>query len=220
MGHRGPLTVRPLTNLLTALMDLITQYLPITAFVAIVVFFLKEFLEFLRKRRERKRKIGAMKILLSEEIEKNHWAFKQMFSALDSLKETREASPEARFRLLVTRDGHEHFRVRKEQDGAFESGHPIPKFVFSMYEKLLPSLAELDSKLFEATKGAYEELIELAHFRNILVDYLAGGEDMHDREATEDFLAGFADEQPEYFKQIEAGYLKLAGKALNTWKLR
>lgn len=200
-------------------MDFVTTYLPITALVAIVMFLCKETLEFFRKRRERKRKISAIKILLSEEIEKNHWALKQMFSAMQTLKDIPEFYPRSEVRLLVTRNGVEHFRVKKEPGDDYESGHPIPKFTFSMYEKLLPSLAELDSCLFEVIKCAYEELIELAHYRDILVSYLSG-EEVHERELTRDFLADFSTKKADYYKDINIGYTALTGKELKTWKLR
>ena len=73
------------------------EYLPATVVVTILLFLIKEFLECLRKRSERIRKISAIKILIAEELERNHWALVSMFRVLNILKEAFQKYPRAVF---------------------------------------------------------------------------------------------------------------------------
>jgi len=201
-------------------MELIDQFLPITALIAIALFVIKELVEFFKRSRERVRKIAALKILLSEELEKNHWAFKQLFSAMAALNPNNdEYFSSQQFSLHVTREGKEHMRVRRDENEDLESNHPLLKFRFEMYERLLPSLAEVDAKLFHSVKNTYENLIELAHFRQTLTTWLAG-ESLFDAEMTRDFLANFVDRKDKYFEKLESGYRALKGEPLKSFKLR
>ena len=63
------------------------QYLPITVTTAIALFVIKEVLDHKRKGRERLRKLNAIKLLLSQELEKNYWALISFFRVLVEIKE-------------------------------------------------------------------------------------------------------------------------------------
>ncbi len=129
------------------------EYLSATAVVAILLFLVKEFLEILRRRSEKNRKINAIKILLAEELEKNYWALVSIFRVLNTLKEAFQLYPRAVFWLHIARDGAEHFRMKEEPEDKYSFGCPIPKYHTVMYERLLPTLAELDKSLFEVVKN-------------------------------------------------------------------
>ena len=48
-------------------------YLSVTVAAAVILFITREQLEFRRRKAERTRKTKAIKLLLAEELEKNHW---------------------------------------------------------------------------------------------------------------------------------------------------
>jgi len=196
------------------------EYLPATVVIAILLFLVKEFLEFFRKRSERMRKISAIKILLAEELERNYWALVSMFRILNTLKEAFQLYPRAVFWLHIARDGSEHFRMKEKPEDEYSSGCVIPKYCTVMYERLLPALAELDKSLFEVVRKTYEAIIELNHYRQILTDFLAGEDLAPYRDMTKHFLNDLADEKDDYYKILSEGYKALTGKDLESWKLR
>lgn len=205
---------------ITAASNHLPSILPITVVAAIILFVTKEVFEFFRRRSERYRRLSAIKLLLAEEIEKNHWAHDSMFRALEDIKELSEIFPGAEYRLHVARNGTEHIRVRRQSGDDFESNHWVPIFHDEQYKKLLPSLAELDKELFALINSAYSELADLSHYRDILIEFVAGDESPPGVEATKSFLADFADERDDYFADLNEAYVALTGKKLEGWRLR
>ena len=195
------------------------QYLPITVSVAIALFLLKEVLEIRRRFLERKRKTNAAKLLLSQELEKNHWALVSFFRVLQEIKDAQTSAPNAIFRLQVARDGSEHYRVKEEPEDQDESGGWIATFRTDTYEKQLATLAEYDQKLYEIINETYDEIFELIHYRETLTQFLAG-EAMAPDDMTQHFLADLATEKDDYYNEINKGYRALTGKDLKEWRLR
>ena len=195
-------------------------YLPVTVVAAIVIFIIKELLEVRRRKKERKRKLNAIKLLLAEELEKNHWAHHSFFSALSRLQESNGTFPDAKFRLYVSRNGNEHLRMKRDPDEDFESGQWIPKFHDEQYKKLLPTLAELDETLYQKINVAYGELAELTHYRDTLIGFLAGEDPGPGLDSTKYFLAGMTDEKADYFNKLNSAYKAISGKDLKEWRLR
>lgn len=89
-----------------------------------------------------------------------------------------------------------------------------------MYERLLPTLAELDKSLFEIVRKTYEKIAELNHYRQILTDFLAGEDLAPYRDMTKHFLSDLTDEENDYYKILNEGYKALTAKDLELWKLR
>ena len=192
----------------------IGEYLPATAFVAIIVFVLKEFIEVFRKRAERSRKTGAIKLLLAEELERNHWALVVMFGVLEVF----DKYPRAVMWLHTGRNGSEHFRMKVEPGDEYDSSQAIPRFCTAMYEKLLPALAELDKALFERVRTTYEAVAVLSYHRETLTGFLAG-DLASDPANTKHFLSGFATEKDAYYAVLNKGYKSLTGKELKAWRV-
>lgn len=195
------------------------KYLPITVTVAIVLFVVKEQLEIRRKRQERLRKTNAAKLLLSQELEKNHWALVSFFRILNEMKEAETDAPRAVFRLHVARNGSEHFRIKKEPDDENESGSWIATFDTSLYEKHLATLAEYDEALYKVVNETYEEIFELIHYRETLTSFLAG-ESVTPEDMTRHFLSDMASEKDDYYNALNKSYRALTGKDLKEWRLR
>ncbi|NZA28654.1 hypothetical protein H0E84_19955 [Luteimonas sp. SJ-92] len=205
---------------ITAALNHLPSILPATVIAAIIIFVTKEVFEFFRRRNERARKLSAIKLLLAEEIEKNHWSHTSMFRVLGTIKELSEDFPEAEYRLHIARNGTEHVRVKREPEDTFESNQWIPKFHDEQYKKLLPTLAELDKELFTLINSTYSELAELTHYRDLLLGFIAGEDAPPGPDLTRSFLIDFGDEKTDYFAHLNAAYLALAGKKLEGWRLR
>lgn len=195
------------------------QYLPIMVTVAIALFLLKEILEIRRRALERKRKTNAAKLLLSQELEKNHWALFSFFRVLQEIKDSQASAPNAKFRLHVARNGSEHYRVKEEPDDEGESGGWIATFQTEIYEKQLATLAEYNQKLYKIINETYSEIFELIHYRETLTEFLAG-EAIAPDGMTEHFLSDLATEKDDYYNELNKGYRALTGKDLKEWRLR
>jgi hypothetical protein len=195
------------------------QYLPITVTTAIVLFVVKQLLEIHRKRQERLRKMNAAKLLLSQELEKNHWSLVSFFRILDEMKKAETEAPRAVFSLHVARNGAEHFRMKEEPDDESESGSWIATFHTAVYEKHLSTLAEYDQALYKVVNEAYGEIFELIHYRETLTSFLAG-ESIAPVGLTRHFLSNMAAEKDDYYKALNKSYLALTGNDLKEWRLR
>lgn len=195
------------------------HYLPVTVTAAIVLFVVKESLEIRRKRQERLRKTNAAKLLLSQELEKNHWAFVAFFRILAEMKEAENNAPGAVFSLHTARNGSEHFRMRKEPHDESESGSWIATFHTSLYEKHLATLAEYNEALYNVLNETYKEIFELIHYRETLTSFLAG-ESVAPADLTRHFLSDLAAKKDDYYNALNKSYQALTGKELKKWRLR
>ena len=143
-----------------------------------------------------------------------------MFRILEQMKEASDKYSNAVFRLHIPRDGSEHFRMKMESEDEFEHGSWIPNFHSTLYEKLLPSLAELDQALFETISSTYSEIAELSHYRKTLTSFLAGEDLAPDPGMTRRFLNEFTGEKTDYYNALNNGYKVLTGIDLKEWRLR
>lgn len=194
--------------------------LPVTVVVAIILFVLREAFDLFKKHSERKRNIQAIKLLIADEIEMNHWSLVSMFRILSSLKEDFEENEDAVHYLHVARNGSEHFRSKEHPDDEYSSGQAIPKFYTAMYERLLPDIAALDRKLFLSVHSTYEQIMELIHYRDTMIDYLTGEELAPEPGLTRHFLSDLADEKDDYYQYLNETYRLIQNKDLTNWKLR
>lgn len=195
------------------------QYLPATVMAAIALFVVKELLEIRRRYLERSRKTNAVKLLISQELERDHWALVSFFRVLEEIKSTENDAPRAVFRLHVARDGSEHFRIKEEPEDEDESGQWIPTFRTDLYEKHLATLAEHDQALYKVVNEAYEEIFELIHYRETLTAFLAG-ESLAPVDITRRFLSDMATEKDEYYNALNKAYRALTGNDLKKSRLR
>jgi len=194
--------------------------LPVTVVAAILLFILRELFDLFKKRSDKKRNIEAIKLLIADEIEKNHWSLKSLFMALSCLKEDFEENDKAVHYLHIARNGSEHFRAKEAPEDRYSASQSIPNFHTSMYEKLIPDIAALDKKLFIEIHSTYEEINELIHYRDTMVDYLTGEDLAPSNEIIKIFLSAFADEENDYYEHLNKTYKLLKYKELTVWKLR
>ncbi|SBS66023.1 hypothetical protein [Vibrio splendidus] len=190
--------------------------LPVTVVVAISLFILRECVDLVKKYREKQRKTRAIKLLLAEELERNHWALLTVFNVLKEIKEYTDEQKEVEYSLIIARNGMEHYHAELE-DG--HSGSGIFRFDFSVYEKLLVSIAELDEELFEAISATYTKTRELNHYRDTLLDYLSGEDLAPTPEMTKGFLCGLSEEEADYYGHLNDSYKLLTGSTLEKRRL-
>ncbi|HCG9876123.1 TPA: hypothetical protein NJ716_003109 [Vibrio parahaemolyticus] len=190
--------------------------LPVTVVVAIALFVLREVVDLIKKHREKQRKTKAVKLLLAEELERNHWALSTVFRVINEIKQYTDEKKVVEYSLVIARNGKEHYHAEFEEG---HSGLAIFRFDFSVYDKLLVSIAELDEQLFEALSSTYTETRELNHYRDTLLDYLSGEDLAPNREMTLGFLCGLADDEVLYYEHLNSSYQLLTGQKLERKRL-
>lgn len=200
----------------------ISMFVPVTVISAVALFIVKELVEVVRRFRADRRRIMAMKMLLAEEIEQNHWTYNILKRTLQVIGDILRDYPNPSFRIVRTQSGRELFRYRHdaEDDAGFESGHPLPAVRQEQYERLVLDIASMDKQLFSLARTAYDAIKEMEHVRSSLVDML----DRVDPEISdgffESFLAYADDELNDTYEEMKPFYFHIAGKELTENRMR
>ncbi|QJP95459.1 hypothetical protein C6Y56_12960 [Pseudomonas fluorescens] len=188
----------------------IDSILPVSVLAAVVLFIVKEVVEFFKRSSERKRKISAYKILLSEELEKNLWTLNYLTSICHAIGDEHFTGISYR----RTSSGSEQIAVHVGRQGGYG---PLWNVYSSIFDKAVVDLAVIDKKLFEKSKIAYECLAEARHIRNSIV-----------RLCEDESLNEYVHTFPEYalgilreaVDALDILYVACAGKKLDRPKLR
>ncbi len=218
------LTEKPKTNELkeNKSASILSDFIPITAAIAILLFIAREIFDLIKKRRQENNKRKAISFLLAEELKINYWSHVSLFRAYKQLAELIEQYPDAVYRVRTTRFDKDIFEYKEEPDDEFWSGHPIPKFINDKYKSLLPSLAELDIDCANILEKTYEQVAELEHFRQTLVLFLANEDDEGEvfHEMTKSFFIQKFTEEDDFYKTLNNGHVALVKEELKEWRLR
>jgi hypothetical protein len=148
-----------------SLLQGVENFLPVTVVSAIGLFFLKEVVEFFKKRSERLRKIKAYKILISEELLKNAWTIRQLRELM------REIDDEVFERLAFTKAATGEFRVIVHRIYGRPHSTILPVVHTSIFDKAVVEVAAIDSALFEMAKETYGFLAEIRHVRDSILNF-------------------------------------------------
>ena len=199
-------------------MQALLSVVPLTVFAAVVIFFLKELFEFLRRCRGEARKKEALRILLSRECELNNWAIKSMREIINSMVFELAEDKLTVFEVIDSRVAGFLFRV-KDQSGKLKQGSTIPVVHREVMSKNLLEIAVLDKKLFEALQPAFDAIATLEHVRQSLVYYLAP-DDEHDVMHRDGFLEYGLTELEKIFVPLNNLYKKCTSNELSLHRLR
>lgn len=193
--------------------------IPLGVLVAVLIFFLKEILEFNKRKLERRRKIRACKNLLSNELRLNLWVHNKFVDIISNIKN--EKHLEAKF--LYLKRGIDDC-ILTEVEGKSTFGCPIPMVHDKFHEKLIVNIAEVDGHLFGLTQASYDGLVLLEHIRKGLIDGLCAeknNEQFYPHDIRDSGFLDYAlDELDEVYKSMNSLYFECAGKELTESKLR
>lgn len=189
--------------------------LPPTVIVAVVIFFIKEAIELIRKFRARRRKIKAYKKILAEELERNYWTWKSLRSSIVGLQRYRARHPGFSHQVVVAASGAQRLETRDEE-GTLSSGSNLPSSSRSSFERILVGLAEEDENLYSLASDAYDEITEIAHVRASLMNEITEEDSSH----LDTFLEYAVETLDSAINPIRSLYSKCTGKNLEQYKLR
>lgn len=188
----------------------IDSILPVSVLAAVVLFIVKEIVEFFKRSTERQRKISAYKILLSEELEKNLWTLNYLTSICHAIDDEHFTGISYR----RTPSGSEQVAVHVGREGGYG---PLWNVYSSIFDKAVVDLAVIDKKLFEKSKTTYECLAEARHIRNSIVRIC---EDESLNEYVQTFPGYALGVLKEATDALDALYIECTGKKLDRPKLR
>jgi hypothetical protein len=197
------------------------EFIPITVIAAILIFIAKEISDFLKKRRESKRKIFAYKSLISEEIELNLWTHKRLTNIIQNIEDQKKEHPNANYKILIKESGNEYIHGY-DGEKLIESCL-IPIIHDKYYEKLISNIAELDANLFNLAQSSYQEVRNMAHVRSSLIKSLLAEENNepfpHDI-SENGFLEYAKQELVDTYDAMNALYKECTGNELQEFRLR
>ena len=208
-------------NCLSYLLSVIpsfSQLLPITAFVAILVFMTKEILEWRRRSAADARKIRALKKVLARDCELNYWAMTQLSDTLTKMRES--GVSEDASRISISKRAGGGFLVMVEDGDGSGGGGMLPSIQRDALLKHLVEIAALDESFYAKCESALDGLSEADHVHQSLVH----GPDKHFPSTPENYYEGLIDyglgELNDSAAKLKNLYLACTGSELKRGKLR
>jgi hypothetical protein len=199
-------------------LDALISFIPLTVLVAIILFFLKEVLEGVRRYRGDRRKKAALRRLLARECELNHWTIKTIRRIVKKIRDESEDGERTEFIFLFLKSGKVSFRT-KHADYEYKDGFPLGEIHRDVMSKYLLEVAMLDSKLSDVLQKAYNAVADLEHVRNSLI-YFVDPEDEQDQMHLESFVGYASDALVDIFESLNKLHIECAGGELATHRVR
>ena len=135
------------------------DFLPIPVFIALLLFVLREVLDWIKKENSRKRKISAYKSLIAEELELNYGSYLSLHSIFKELEDTKEEWDGAKYEAKFREAGNLYVHVTL--DGDLKMSSPARKASMKQYDQLLVGIAEEDEEFYESLQKGYDKIVEL-----------------------------------------------------------
>jgi len=200
------------------LLQSLESALPITVYFAVLLFIVKECIEFIKKINNNKIKIRAIKELLAEETEKNYWVYKVLRRTVDDALDLKKNWPAHECYIKTTSTNQVLFCTVLAGDK--EGHHSLPEISTDKYEKILIELAQLDQKLFIKIQTGYSFIKEIGHVRKTLIETLEDTDEDEKEMMWEGFLGYANKELEEIFLEMKNLYYSLKSAELEKFRLR
>ena len=142
----------------------------IAAAIAIGLFIINKLIEFFSKRNARKRKIEALKTIISEEIKLNYWVWKQIESICTLVKEGHSNNS---YSVVQNASGDEMFNCSWPNDdgggaGSGSSSQTFPPVVDTMFNKIIVQIAEIDKAFYQKVILYHKSIADLKHLKTLV----------------------------------------------------
>lgn len=198
-------------------METLTSLFPVTVAAAVLLFFVKEILEFFRRRNAEFRKKEAIRILLARECELNNATVKRLGFILQTIKNEQEADRDTKFTIVFTKAGQIRFHYDNREGGG---SMPITGPHSVVLERQLLEIAAIDKDLYVLAEAAYAVVSELAHIRQNLIDAIAPERVNEDVDPFDMLFPHALDRLPVAYKALSALYVECTGSVLETVRWR
>lgn len=145
--------------------------IPASAFVAICLFILREWLDWRRKSKARENEVLALKRIFARECQLA-WNVNKQIKTLCEKFEPYKAKPmhECPLNLSITKTTAGKTRYTVTENDIPRWGGTLSEASVATFTKHLYDVSKLDSSFYEKVNLAYTAVIELKHFYESLVD--------------------------------------------------
>lgn len=145
--------------------------IPLSALVAIVLFIIRELLDWYRKSQSKKNEINALKKIFARECQLA-WSVCVTIKKLCEQFAPYEARPmnECPLNFSITKTTAGKTRYTVKENGQLSSGGVLNKPSLNAFKKYLFDILKLDSSFYGKSNSAFSAVIELQHFYESLVD--------------------------------------------------
>ncbi|MGF1733676.1 hypothetical protein [Photobacterium kasasachensis] len=194
---------------------LISEFLPVTVVVTLILFCTREILDLSKRIREKRRMLSTFKLLLAEELKDNFYALDSLYSVLVKVERALELSQEdIPIYKKINTDRYHNDRVNIQLGNKAKYGllrMPFPRFSTKRYESYLKEVASLDVELYQQVTTVYKELRYCEKIRCEVVEYL-------ERESTQGYWAFdhrvkfMLEKRNEYNESMQSAHVLLTGK--------
>lgn len=195
-----------------------SQLLPVTAFVAILVFVAKEALEWRRRSTGDRRKVRALKKVLARDCELNYWAISQLRETLTQMEGSGVCEDASR--LSISKRPIGGYAVMIKGDEGSGGGAVLPSIHRDTLLKHLVEIAGLDERFYAECEAALDGLSEAEHVYHSLVE----GPEEYFPSTRENYYQGLIDYGLDELRDATASlkrlYLACTGSELKRGKLR
>lgn len=156
-------------------MDWLPPLLPITVIAAVLLFFLKELLEWTRRRRADAREARAFRVLLARECELNYWAYSRLKQTLRTIKSGLAHDESENF--AISKGDYTGIRFEHNLNDNSRGSWPLPDFHTEVMDKIVLDVATLDKALYSNLEQAYGAVANLKHVRQSLIAFVSSEDD-------------------------------------------
>jgi hypothetical protein len=142
--------------------------IPIAVVVAVAIFLAKEFIEAFRRWRSNVRKLHAVKGFIAVECERNEFAMGRLLWQATAIQEA--LTEDLEIKIEKRQSGRHRLVITAEGD--MRGSAPVPTIHMEVIEKYLFEIASLDAGLFAQMEETLAAMIDAAHVRNSLIEYV------------------------------------------------
>lgn len=157
---------------------MILDIIPLSVFVALVLFCIREVRDFIKGRNENRRKLDTLKMLLSEELRENYSTLESLFRVAKQVLLTFDTDNPVQKQVNTDRYGNDYIYVHIGEPEYNENysliAMPLAHIETKRYECHIHDIALLDKPLYDSVNEFYAKLRRCEKIRNTLVCHIAG----------------------------------------------
>ncbi|HGM6833109.1 TPA: hypothetical protein ACKQCE_001658 [Serratia marcescens] len=199
----------------------IEGFVPLSVIAAVILFTLKEILEYRRRGKSDSRKIAALKHIFARECQLNLWTIVSIRKVIESLGEDYPDDPSVMLDIIIDEKAKEWAKVIKPQgDDVYFTVTNIPDVHLEAIKSHFLDAIGLDEKLFRDLEYAYDSLLELKHVRFSLLTNNIKEELFMTSGLMRGFYSYSITELEKTENALAALYLNCTGKTLDEYRVR
>lgn len=156
---------------------MILDIIPLSVFVALVLFCIREVRDFVKGRNQNKRKLDTLKILLSEELRENYSTLKSLFRVAEQVLLAFDTELPVQKHVNTDRYGNDYIYIHigepEDNDNYSLVAMPLAHLETKQYENHIHDVALLNKELYDSVNELYMKLRQCEKIRNTLVCHIA-----------------------------------------------